>query len=102
MNSVTVHIAHTTTDEIGHPGKMVGMFYDLELANHAILGEGWYGGPGIVVTRQAIEHEGRVFVLDHKYPIEGTIIDEAAFLVSEREKVIAKLSDHERKILGIS
>lgn len=63
---ITVYCGYTTIDEYGRRGALIGVYRNREDANLGVSNQGWYGGPGDVVEKKAIQ-DG-----DDIYPLEVT------------------------------
>lgn len=88
----------TTRDEYGNVGRLVGYHQNKHDAILAAQGQGWYGGEGKVLEQQfiRIRHTTELFALSHPDPV----LFEASVAI-KKARALAKLTDEEKKILGL-
>ncbi len=88
--------------EQGLTGRVVGYFTDINQADMAAKGQGWYGGNGHVtpVTIIQIDEFGSNFELVSDAPVllDVNLVDLAK---QKRREALAKLTPEEISILGI-
>lgn len=96
----SVWSAHTSVNEMGTDGDLLGWFSTSKGATVAATDKGWWGGMGNVREHGAIKVDGKIYILHSKKPIEKLDSSHA-----DKEKAIAsaraKLTVAEREALGI-
>lgn len=98
-----VYAAYETVDEYGRRGSCRGIFTSRSRADNEAIGIGGYGGAGSVVTKNVIIFDGIAYLLDSPIPVELDISSKEAKAAREKLKAsaIAKLTENERKVLGV-
>jgi len=99
LNIIQVWAAYKSLDERGTCGERVGVYSTKELASIGARDHGYWGGPGKVVPKKAIQHEGLVYLLEGEG--EGASVGDQEVMAEFREKVAAKLDPEERRALGL-
>lgn len=94
-----VYSVYTTTDEYGRRGRLVGHFSDKTEADNQAQGQGWYGGKGDVVKIYSITIDGNTFALQSKETIKLNEIYGDEYY--KKQNALAKLTDEEKKLLGL-
>lgn len=89
-------------DDDRSPGKPKWWFSDVDRANHVAHKRGWYGGDAPVAQHKVIIVGGKTFRLASDEPINILLDIGPEEIETERQKAMAKLTDHERKILGLT
>ena len=82
-------------------GKLVGIYLDKEDADEVKAGHGWHGGSGIVEEAKALKlRNGTFYLLAHSTPLHAGI-NMARAEREQRKAALAKLTEHEKKLLNI-
>jgi hypothetical protein len=104
MNSyqiIKLWSVHTTVNEWGAVGSLVGYFTSEDKAKVAAEGRGWWGGEGAIRETAGITvHPGLTFPLADITPLklDVDLITDAAKV---RQDALKKLTPREREILGV-
>ena len=105
MEVISVYATYEIIDERGSQKSLVGIFTNEKTAQIASKGRGWYGGNGRVIRRTAIllPNERCLLIDQETSDLKGTrlnvdFLDEYEEL---RNAALAKLTDEEKRILGV-
>lgn len=101
---VTIYEIRTTIDEWGRPGEIIGYSFDKAEAENFAKNKGWYGGNGKVVEKQTLKVETH-FKEELWYIVDPIAIEREDFIdgIEEiKKRAIAKLSEKEKEVLGLS
>jgi hypothetical protein len=94
----TIYNAFETTSENGTLGKCLGRSYDKAVAEHLAKGNGFFGSDGRVTEGSVLITADGVYLLSRPEPIPEEEIKDAQVI---RDAALAKLTDEERKALGV-
>lgn len=98
---VPVFAAYEVHDEFGRRLTLLGLYRTKVDAELAAYGHGWYGGPGSVMMKHAIEDGLNLYLLDGFHPVCYADVLE----LRERQRVravevaLAKLTPEEIEVL---
>jgi hypothetical protein len=102
MKLITVYAAFETVDNFGRKGNLHGVFTNELDAKETAKSIGWYGGAGTVEQRVGIQDGGEIYLLDATYSRGVTLnVDLVQKAQSRREAALAKLTDEEKRLLGV-
>lgn len=95
---ITVYAVHQGDDDrsFGHPAWY---FTDNSRATNVAKGRGWYGGNAPVTDKKVLKIGDTAYLLDRDTPIRLDVGPED--YDAERKNALAKLTDYEKKLLGI-
>ncbi len=98
MEIVTIYAVNQGDDDM-HAGKPKWFFRSLTDAKECARGRGWYGSDAPVGNHKALIVDGAAYLLAQPKPVElDPVLDDEQ---AKKNKAVAKLSDEERKLLGI-
>jgi hypothetical protein len=104
MKIISVWTAHTTENEYGRNGVLVGVYSTVVEATKAAAGRGWWGGEGNVTKRYAIvdSADGKVYLIDQNHnlsiPLGVNIIE---WENDVKKSALKKLTPEEKSLLGL-
>lgn len=97
---ITVYCAHGDGGNEYRTGPIIGVFTDRLSADKAQKGQGWYGGNGGISEQKAIRlNDGKAYLIK-----EGPIdldLHQKNLDDDIKKKALSKLSDEDKRVLGI-
>lgn len=100
-NIIPVFVAYAVNDEYGRNKRLLSVHRNKSDAEFAAKGQGWYGGPGDVQMKHAVEDGLDLYVLESLHPT--CFADVTAKREAERkakvEAAMAKLTPEEVALL---
>lgn len=91
-----------TTNEFGRHGAMIGLFTDEADAKRFAEGKGWFGSNGSVVGGQAVTIGDTIYLIREMINKDDLNISLPEKAKLRREQALAKLTDEDKRILGIT
>ena len=95
----TIYIGYTTTDEKGSLGGKVCYSLSESTAKELVEGKGYFESAGTVREFPALKVGDNYFLLAQKEPISKNDIDKTN--EKRKKKALDKLSDEDKKMLGL-
>ena len=100
-NIIKIYMAHGDGGEMSI-GPVIGYYRSHTSAASAVIGSGWYGGTGHVSEGHAVQLEnGQWYLLansGYSIDLDG---EQAKLDAKLREQALGKLSNEEKRVLGI-
>lgn len=101
MKIESVWVVYETLDEYGRLGKLVSVCRNKADAELESIGKGWYGSAGRIMAKNAIIHEGYVYVMESTTPMQFRDVEE----IREKQKAenlkkaLNKLTEEELRLI---
>lgn len=101
VNIVTVACVYQTLDEYGRLGSLVCVCRNSSDGDIAAEGQGWYGGPGRVLEKKAIQVGDDLYPLitDQPWQFKDVEEDRAKQKQEAIKKTLSKLTPEEQQLL---
>lgn len=97
LTQKSAYALRVSTDE--HSSKISGYYKDSNMADIDAKGAGWYGSDGCVESATVYEDEnGEIYQVKHLGKYKDV---DREYREETMEKIRSKLTDAERKVLGI-
>jgi hypothetical protein len=98
---IPVFAAYRVHDEYGNRTTLISIHRTKEDAGVATYREGWYGGPGKVITKHAIEDGENLYILESLQPFQFKDVTEqrAELARIKVNQILSKLTEAEIQVL---